>query len=236
MGSKVCLGIAVCLFAVSSTSAVAAPVDVASDHVALRAFDRYLRGQASDAPAARQSADAFVASISANCPSVLSGTGIHQTGSLTNAEAAFAFEIGGDIAVVAAKPNRIPLAHMTRVLSKLRWSNKSTTATVTHFLATEHNFFYLAPSELCTDASALAANTQVTPPGTGQWLTTFVPAVRAANARSTAFVKTLRRFEDAEDVPVIKDIARVAGRVGSAAQTLANAEVPKLLAALGVAP
>jgi hypothetical protein len=40
------------------------------------------------------------------------------------------------------------------------------------------------------------------------------------------------------DVPVrvINDIVRVAGRVGSAAQTLANAEVPKLLNALGVAP
>jgi hypothetical protein len=120
------------------------------------------------------------------CPNLLAGTGIHQTGSLINAEAAFAFEIGRDTALVASKPNRIPLTHMTRVLSKLRWSSKSATATVTHFLATEHNFFCLAPSGLCTDASALAANTQVTPPGTGQWLTRFVLAVRAANARSAA--------------------------------------------------
>jgi hypothetical protein len=62
----VSFGITVTLFGVWSGSAAAAPVDVASEHVAVRAFDRYLRGQIADVPAPRQLENAFVASISAN--------------------------------------------------------------------------------------------------------------------------------------------------------------------------
>lgn len=64
MRARLCIGIGLAVFASCSASAVAAPVDVASEHVAVRAFDRFLRGLVSDIPADRQSDDAFVTSIS----------------------------------------------------------------------------------------------------------------------------------------------------------------------------
>ena len=167
MRRKLCLGIALALFVVSSGSAAAAPVDVASEHVAVRAFEiRCLRGRITDVPAARQLENAFVASIAANCPGVLTPIFRLPQGSLKpDTVLAFVNEIGSDLDVEINAASRGRLARMTKALSHLPWSSKRTKATITQFLEAQHRLFSLAPSNLCADANALAANPQVTPPG-----------------------------------------------------------------------
>jgi hypothetical protein len=82
---------------------------------------------------------------------------------------AFIKEVGSDLAVEINAASRGRLARMTKALSRLPWSSKSTKTTVTRFLEAQHSLFSLAPSDLCADADALAANPEATPPGTLQW-------------------------------------------------------------------
>ncbi len=237
MRRKLCLGIAVALFVVSSGSAAAAPVDVASEHVAVRAFDRYLRGRIADVPAARQLENAFVASITASCQGVLTPVFRLPQGSLKpDTVLAFIEEISGDLTVEIDAASHGRLARMTRALSHLPWSSKRTKATVTRFLDAQHRLLSLAPSNLCADANALAANPQVTPPGTLQWVATLGTASRATTAGNAAFLKMLGRFADASDAPVFKDIAGLPKRFVRAYKPLLKAAATKLLTTLGFPP
>ena len=89
-------------FYASSATALAAPVDVRSGHVALRALDRYLREQLSTVPIARRDDRAFVASVSSRCRNVLAAYA-KLPASQVNTSAAFTFgqEAGADVVVVA---------------------------------------------------------------------------------------------------------------------------------------
>jgi hypothetical protein len=106
---------------------------------------------------------------------------------------------------------------------------------VKRFLAAEHALLFLAPSDVCTNARALAANPQVTPPATLQWLATYGRTNNAEGNALDAFLKVLRRFETPADAAVIKDIGRDASRAYTAQKTLMETEALKLLAALGLA-
>jgi hypothetical protein len=149
---------------------------------------------------------------------------------------AFIKEVGSDLAVEINAASRGRLARMTKALSRLPWSSKSTKTTVTRFVEAQHSLFSLAPSDLCADADALAANPETTPPGTLQWVATKGNASRATTAGNTAFVKMLGSFADASDAPVFKDIVAQSKRFVMAYKPLIKAEATKLLATLGFPP
>jgi len=50
-----------------TSTALAAPVDVASDHVLIRAYQTFLAGVLSDVPNWRNADDAFISNISVSC-------------------------------------------------------------------------------------------------------------------------------------------------------------------------
>jgi hypothetical protein len=217
------------------SAALAAPVDVASDHVALRAFDRYVKAELLNVPAGQRADDAFVSSISSGCHGVLTPLASLPSGAFnTSAVTAFFEEAGGDLALAADVPNLVPLRHLSKALSKLRWSSVRTKATVARAASAERTLFSLAPSDLCADARALAANPEAVPPGTVQWLATVGGDGSADKAAFTAFFKVLGRFLRPGDARVSKDIASVSRQFGAARQNLQRAEAQKLLAALGL--
>jgi hypothetical protein len=218
-------------------TALAAPVDVSSMHVALRGLDRYLKQQVSTIPTGRRDDRAFVASVSSRCRNVLAAYA-KLPASQVNTGAAFTFgqEAGADVVVVAYAANRTPFAKLNRTLSGLSWSRKRKKATVKRLLASEHAVLSLAPSDICSDARALAANPQATPPATLRWLAGVVRANDADIRAVSAFSSAAARLATPADVPVLTDIVRVSNRIASAQGALAKAEGRKLLRALGVSP
>ena len=224
-------------FYASSATALAAPVDVRSGHVALRALDRYLRQQLSAVPIGRRDDRAFVASVSSRCRNVLAAYAKLPMGQVsTSAAFTFGEEVGLDVAVVAYAANRTAYTKLNRTLSRLRWSSHRTKATVKRVMASEHAVLSLAPSDICSDATALAANPQTAPPATLRWLSGVVRANDADGRALSAFSNAAARFATPADVPLLKDIIRVSDRVSSAQQALARTEGRKLLRALGISP
>jgi hypothetical protein len=218
------------------SAAIAAPVDRTSDHVALRAYQRYFSWLVSQAPAWRRDGDAFVASISGSCPNVLAAVNLLPVSSVNKgAVTSFGEEIGADLGAVANVSSRVPLGNMAKTLSGLRWSSHQTSEQIKRFLAATRKLVRLAPSDVCADARALAAsNAQVTPPGTLRFLATVGRVSSAARAGGSAFETILARFQTAADRPVIDGINRLKHRLTSALRAFATAEVGKVLSALGL--
>ena len=224
-------------FSAWSATALATPVDVRSEHVALRASDRYLKQQLSTVPTGRRDDRSFVASVSSRCRNVLAAYAkLPMSQVSTSAAFTFGQEVGTDVLVVAYAANRAPFAKLNRTLSGLRWSSHRTRVAVKRLLVSEHAVLSLAPSDICRDAKALAANPQTTPPGTLRWLAGVVRANDADGRAISAFSNAAARFATPADVPVLNDIMRLSNRVSSAQQALTKTEGRKLLRALGVSP
>lgn len=232
---RCCACVAVAVIALCSAPASAAPIDAPSAHVALGAFDRYLRATLITIPASRRSDDAFVKSISANCSNVLGppAPGPPQ-GLNVKVPTAFGEEIAFDLVLVGAKPLHAALARMTATFSKLRWSTNGLAAIVARFPAVEHMLFSVPPSDLCGDARAFAANPAAMPPGTRR----FDAAVRrdsnAAQKAGAALGDVLGLLHGPADAPLIQELGRVLKRSEAADQKLASAEVLKVFNALGL--
>jgi hypothetical protein len=230
-----CLGIAMAILALSTASAVAAPVDRASDHVALRAFDRYLRAMVASMPAAKRADQAYVRSISASCRDALGRLRSLPARALgKKAATVFIEETVFDLVDRANLPLRRPLARMTSTLSRLRWSDPRISAIVAAFPAAERSLFGLAPSDLCADAHAFAANPHVVPPGTRRWVATFRHASQVADKTGSRLGAVLGAFHGPRDLRVLRDIGGLARRLGPAEKRLETTEEARLLRALGV--
>jgi hypothetical protein len=214
----------------------AAPIDTASDHVALSAYGRYLQGVLSGLPVARSADNAYVASIATACPNVLAAVNLLPPRAVNRATAiAFGEELGGDILVVGYHADRAPLATLAATLRRLRWSSPQTSATIKSFLTAQRNLFHLGPSHLCSDASALAAsNFGRTPPGTLRWLARLGRLSSAEHARFATFFAVLEKFQAPDDRTQIDANNRLVGRFMAAFPVLVRSEAARLGSALGL--
>jgi hypothetical protein len=221
--------------ALSTTAAEAAQIDGASTHRALRALNRYLTGLLADAPARRQADDAFVVSITANCPNVLAAVNLLPPSSVNHgAVVAFFEEAGADLSLARNVPeDRARLAALARTMIRLRWSRTGSATKIRRSLEAQRKRFSLPPSDLCTDAHALAAsNAQTTPPTTLQFLATFGRAEKAAGLG--ALIDTMQPFVTPADNRLIDADNRLNDRLTAAEKALQAAEAPKIVSALGI--
>jgi hypothetical protein len=229
------LVIAMASMALWSASAVAAPIDRASDHVALRAFDRYIHATLTSLPAAKRSDQAYVRSISASCGNALAPLSSKPASALNKTAArAFFEETVFDLVDRANLPLRGPLARMAQTLSRLQWSSPRIRAIINAFPAAEGALFAVAPSDLCTDARAFAANPRAEPAGTRHWLPMFLHASRRANKAGGGLGVVLGAFHGPRDASVLRDLGRQAKRLGAADKRLETTEEARLLRALGL--
>lgn len=233
---RLCLAAATALLSAWPASAGASPLDTASDRVALSAYHTYIGALLSGIPASRQHADAFVASISASCPSVLEAVGRLPAGSINeDALNLFGQEIGFDTVLAMGAPGGAPLATLSRALSRLRWSGSQTAANIARLLKAKRALVMLAPSDLCLDARTLASsNAQVTPPGTLQFLATVRRDIHAADIGASAFEHILSRFQAPSERQMIETTNRLITRLELAYSTLGVTETLKLFPALGL--
>lgn len=217
-------------------AADAAPIDTASDHVALSAYGRYLQGVLSGLPAARSADNAYIASIATACPNVLAAVNLLPARAVNRATAiALGEELAGDLVVGAYHAARAPLVAFSATLTRLPWSNPQTSATIKSFLSAQRKLFHLGPSHLCSDAKALAAsNARRTPPATLRWLARFGRLSSAENARSGPFLAVLQRFQAPDDGSQIDANNRLVGSFMAAFPALIRNETTKLASALGL--
>jgi hypothetical protein len=218
----------------SASKALAAPVDNASDHVALRAYERYVSAAVAGLPAASQSADAFVTSIATRCPNALAALNALPPSAVNQGSVlAIGEEIGLDVVAAENVPFRAPLAALTSALGRLHWSSPKTAAKIKSSLAAERRFLTLQPSDLCADAQALAAtNFQTTPPVTLRFIATAIPATKGAGF--TGLTRVLQAFQTRADGHVVDTINRHSRHLNSALHAQRLAEENKLIAALGI--
>jgi hypothetical protein len=228
--------IAVALSMSLPTAAAAAPIDTTSDHVALGAYGRYLRGVMSRLPAARGAEDAYIASIATACPNVLAAiNGLPAQGFNRAAAIAFGEELAGDILVTAYHADRAPFAKLAGTLTRLPWSSPQTIRTINLLIASQSKLFRLGPSDLCTDAQALmASNVGRTPTGTTAWLARFgrLASVQARHQR--AFLSVLQQFDAPDDAGQLAANNRLARRFMTAFSALTQSEATRLARALGL--
>jgi hypothetical protein len=230
-----CLALAAIVLAAASAPARAAPIDNASDHVAVRAFERYLKTTRSRLPASRRSDDAFVHSISARCANVLAPLASRPVSSVSaKAARTFVEETAYDVVLKANAPLRRPLARMGRTLSTLHWSDPRTTSTVGAFAAAEGKVLALATSDVCADARAFAANPHATPAGTRRWVANFLRKSNTASRAGFGLGEVLGVFHSRSDAGVLKDIGRLAKQLAGADKRLETGEETSLLGALGL--
>jgi len=217
-----------------TASASAKPVDVRTDRVALGAYKQFLGALHSQASASRHAAEAYIASISAGCPSVLAPLSSQPSVRL-NAIETVGTEGGVDMALAASVPDRPALTRFaTRVLA-LHWSSPSSQLIVKHYFAAERAIDFMPASDLCGDARALvASNGHTQPPGTAHALAAVSRAGRAEAKSLAAMSRLLGRFSTKADKPVVRAIKKLAKQVSSEESALVLTEVPKLLTALGI--
>ena len=218
------------------STAVAAPVDVASDHVLIRAFQTFLTGVLSDVPKGRIADDAYISKISASCPNVLAAVNILPSNQVNQAAAvAFEEELVGDVFVSQGTPILRRLARLKASTAALHWSSRTSKVTVSGYVSAGRALYSLAPSDLCADATAFAdSNAETTPPGTLQWLATFgALGTRNENA-SGAFGALLGRYHSSKDTGTLKHVLKLLNRWQSTGSRVLTEEATKLGAALGL--
>jgi hypothetical protein len=227
--------VALAAFLCWSSVASAKPVDVRSAHAALRDYKAYLSSVVSQLSAARRADDVFVGTIAAKCPNAAASLR-NVTVTPTNQPILneFGEEIGGDVVLPAAAPFQKPLATLTRRLSKLHWSSGARKRSIARSLAKQARLYALPPSDLCADASALAAgNAQSLPPGTAAFVAGYQNATRAAGL--DALKSTLSRFARRGDRKLRSRVRKLQQEAGGGLESVARASGNRLLQALGLA-
>jgi hypothetical protein len=227
---------AVTLALVSAGSASATLVDKSSDVKATRAYATFLHSLVSRAPAWQTNGDAFIASITANCPNVLAAVNmLPLTASNAGGIRTFGEEMGSDLAAVSNAANKASFERLVHALSRLRWSGRATKSALTRFVAAGRVFLSVPPSDLCTDAQALAASSaQTTPPGTVTWLANDQRIINAQRRGLDGFIGVLKRFQTPADRRFVNGIDNLAVVLTADQNSFLSAEVPKLEASLGL--
>jgi hypothetical protein len=222
------------MLAALAAPATASPLDGASAHRALLALRSYLRANLHHRAAAQASADGFVQGITAACPNVLAALNLQPVDSLNKgALTAFAEEASADVGQASFPPLRPILARMDRKVRPLRWSHRGQARRIRGSLTDERRYLFTAPSDICANAQALAANNaQATPPGTLSFLASYGRAAKGAGFG--ALTTALSRFQRRSDHRLVSEVNRLNRRVVKAGRSLVQAEGTKLLRALGI--
>jgi len=222
------------MLAAPAGPAAASPLDGASAHKALIALRSYLRANLNHRAAAQASADGFVQGVQAACPNVLAAVNLQPVDSLNKgALTAFAEEASADAGQASFPPLRPILARMDRKVRPLRWSHRGQARRIRRSLTDERRYLFTAPSDICADAQALAANNaQATPPGTLSFLAGYGRAAKGAGFG--ALTTALSRFQRPSDHRLVSEVNRLNRRVVRAGRSLVQTEGTKLLRALGI--
>jgi len=203
--TSIAVGIAAGILAALPATAVAAAVDQRSDHAALTAYRGYLHGIGARIPAVRRAESAYVSSIANGCAGALNPLNSAPPRSI-NETALFDFgqELGGSAFIVAYSPAHGPFATFAATLERLHWSSPRTAMAVNHYLAAQSRLFALSPSDVCTDARALAASgAGMIPPGTTHWVAEFTRDAAAQVSAAGGFAKVLEKFEAPADKALV---------------------------------
>ena len=116
----------------------------------------------------------------------------------------FGQELGGSAFIVAYSPAHGPFATFAATLERLHWSSPRTAMAVNHYLAAQSRLFALSPSDVCTDARALAASgAGMIPPGTTHWVAEFTRDAAAQVSAAGGFAKVLEKFEAPADKALV---------------------------------
>ena len=227
--------IAASILAVLPASAVAGGVDQRSDHAALTAYQSYLQGISARMPAVRQAESAYVSTVANGCAGTLDPLN-HVSMSSINQNAVFEFgeELGGSAFLVAYSPAHGPFARLAARLESLRWSSPRTASTVKRYLTAQSSLFALAPSDVCTDARALAATGAKTiPPGTAQWVAEFRSAAAVEESAAGPFARVLEQFESSADAALVGSDNRLLRSLSGKLKGIATTGATKILNSLG---
>ncbi len=224
--------IAAALMMVMAAPATAATVDATSAHTGLRAYRAFASSLLRESGTARRNGDAFVAAVKAKCPNVLESVSMSDT-FVQGAATQFGKEAGADLLLSAFVSFRKPLATLNLRLSRLSWSTPQIGAGLQRGLDAEQRAFALMTSDLCADASALAANGgRKLPPGAQSFLSNFQHEL-ATTARLDVKAMLLRH-RSARDRRLVREVNRLEDRASTRLGNALTAEVPKLLDALGL--
>jgi hypothetical protein len=224
--------IACVVMLISAAAAEARPVDTTSAHKGLRALRAYLSATTRLTGAATRSDDAFIAGIQSTCSNVLASVSSSDTFD-QGVVVQFGKEASADLVAAAFVPARKPLAVLRRRVSKLRWSRQSTKRAVQAALDAQDTVFKLPPSDLCADASALAANGgRAVPSGTKTFLKTFQRD--ASLAGLDGLEEVLVRYRPARDMRLVREVNRLSERADKRLEHVFDREVRKLLKVLAL--
>jgi hypothetical protein len=230
------LAVAVASLALWPAAADARSLDARSDGVALHAYHAYLQDLVSVGPAWSQADDAYLASVSSQCPNVLEALKHARPGTFSqSALLRFGIEAGGDLDAVAYPLAQPALAKLAATLDPLRWSGAGDKAAIKGYLAAEGSLLHLTPSDLCSDARALAASHgRHVPHSTIAWVRKFAHRANAAADDGSAFLTVLQRSATPAQSGAVKGITRLLNRFDSSVQNRALTAGKKLLKVLGI--
>jgi hypothetical protein len=217
-------------------AATATTLDARSDHVALHAYRSYLQNLLSVRPAWYRADDAYVASISGQCPHVLGALKHARPGTFSvTAVIKFGAEAGGDLDAVAYPLAEPALAKLAATLDPLRWSGAGIRAAIRRFLAAEGSLLRVAPSDLCSDARALAAShARRAARATRQWVSQYAHHALIAAQDEATFTTILERFATPAESETLKEIGRLLSRWAATVVNRVTPEGQKLLGVLGI--
>jgi hypothetical protein len=209
--------------------------DQASEQTALGAYQRYVSAALAAVPAGRKSQEAFIASVAASCPDVLASTNLLPASAARKAtETAFGEEVGLDLGITSLGVFRAPLATLARVVERLRWSKSKTATKIKRSFDAERRYLAQVPSELCTDARAVASTSaETTPTATLKFIAATTAALEAAGLKGlTQVLHTFARGNT--EKREIANVNQLLTRFYAAAKASLEAVAPKALGALGI--
>ena len=214
------LAVTIALATLAPARALATPLDVASDRVALGAYEHYLVSITAGLPAAQARGRAFASAVTQRCAGVLGPLSALASSQVSQpALVALGEEIRDDVAVRFDGQARAAFTRFSSALQRLRWSSRSTARTIVALIASIHASLALRSSALCADAQTFASAPLLVPAGTSRFLAAYQPAASAARARLTAFLKVLERFQTTSEAAVIGAVDRLVTRYERASST-----------------
>ncbi len=217
-------------------AAIAARLDVASDHTALTAYHHYLTALVDRLGSGRLDDRGFTESVRQHCGRVLAPLRTTSEGRVSpSAVRDFGEEIGGDLAVEFHAEAMPAFRQLSATLDGLQWSRPQTSDAVSALVDAIRGSLQVPVSNLCADARELAAHPDAVPHGTSVFLAAYLPAAELAKQRLAPFLKVLERFQTAGEAREIGEIDRLVAQFNATSGTVENTDSAAIVAALGLA-
>jgi hypothetical protein len=229
------IAVLLAMAAACSATALAAPIDVASDQVALSAYDRYVTALVAGVGSGNRADLQYVASVRLDCGGVLAPLASRSPGQVSqSALLDLGEEIGGDLAIELHTEAMTPFSRLTTAIGRLRWSLRRTGQTVMSFLSAVQASLLVPLSDLCADVRSLASQPTQEPAGTRLFLANYLPAARLAKQRLAPFLAVLARYATPNQASLIGTIRRLVAQFNATAKADETANGASALNALGL--